>query len=369
MLVHYNPIIAQHLMQGFTNGFRIQYSGPRIARDCKNLPSALQMPDVMQAKIDKEVKAGRYLGPFDKKPYDNLINFPIAHDKTCWATQRMDFLGLGLDSVAMIIFVPREKCQKALDKIDAILRDLNGKPRHKVRVQEIASLAGLLNFLCKAVRVGRPFLSRLYFAVGNLPQHYHVSVTTEIKKDLCMWREFLSSYSCSTPFPSVWSWTNEQLEFYTDSAGSIGFGIYFQGRWTQGRWPKQFLEEVKPSIALLEFFPIVMGLYIWCDHLKDRKVVFHSDNMAVVNIVNKQYSGCKYIMALVRLFVITCLTNNITFKSQFVPGRLNDTADALSRFQMDRFWRIVGGEAQPDPTPLPKYLWPISADMLSDLPY
>ncbi len=527
MLSSYKPQIARELIEGFSRGFRLSYEGPRESRDCKNLPSALKMPTLMKEKIDKEVTAGRYLGPFDRKPFDNLIcspmglvpkhepgefrpimhlswpkggsindyidpavckvqyksfdhavqlvvsqgrgaymartdlksafrgvpvnpddwpllgiqfqgqyyvdiclpfgcsiscaifekfstfldwyvqkatgnplshylddfffcnimkqicnrdmstffdvckdvNFPVAMDKTFWAAQFMVFLGLGLDSVAQMIVVPEEKRIKALNMIFALLFDQQGKPRHKAKVHEIASLAGLLNFLCRAVKPGRAFLDRLYGAVGGLPQHYHVSITVEVKKDLHMWREFLTNFSGSTPFPSKWKWEADQLEFYTDSAGSIGFGVFFEGKWAQGAWPKEFLRQAKPSIALLEFFPIVVGVYLWGDHLKDRRVVFNSDNMAVVNIINTQSSSCPLIMALVRVFVICCLTNNTSFKAKFIRGKSNEIADAISRFQMQRFWRLVGDNADPCPTPLPPSLWPISLDMLKTLPY
>jgi hypothetical protein len=42
------------------------------------------------------------------------------------------------------------------------------------------------------------------------------------------------------------------------------------------------------QIAIKELFPIVLSLEIWGDHLKNGKIMFHSDNMAVVEIINKQ---------------------------------------------------------------------------------
>ena len=76
-------------------------------------------------------------------------------------------------------------------------------------------------------------------------------------------------------------WTdNSALRFYTDAAGSIGFGIYFAGKWAQGRWPPHVLEK-KYSIAFLEFRPIVVGVQVWGEHIANQKVMFCSNNQSV----------------------------------------------------------------------------------------
>jgi hypothetical protein len=62
------------------------------------------------------------------------------------------------------------------------------------------------------------------------------------------------------------------------------------------------------QIAIKELFPIVLSLEIWGDHLKNGKIMFHSDNMAVVEIINKQTCKDKVLMRLVRRLVIAALT-------------------------------------------------------------
>jgi hypothetical protein len=66
------------LKEGLTNGFRLQYSRPRISVFCKNLISAFEHPHVLQDKIDKEVLEGRMAGPFDYPPVHNLHVSPIG---------------------------------------------------------------------------------------------------------------------------------------------------------------------------------------------------------------------------------------------------------------------------------------------------
>jgi hypothetical protein len=61
-------------------------------------------------------------------------------------------------------------------------------------------------------------------------------------------------------------WTsNETVEFYTDSAGmsNRGLGIYFQQKWAQTCWPKDWIDnQLLADITFLEMFPIVVAINI-----------------------------------------------------------------------------------------------------------
>lgn len=61
-------------------------------------------------------------------------------------------------------------------------------------------------------------------------------------------------------------------------------------------------------------------------------------------------------MVLLRRLVLLCLYGNITFTAKFVPRLNNNTADALSHFQEDRFL-LLAPEANLDPDPFPEDLW------------
>ena len=61
-------------------------------------------------------------------------------------------------------------------------------------------------------------------------------------------------------------------------------------------------------------------------------------------------------MKLVRFLVLQCLKNNIKLSARHVPGKKNDVADSLSRFQMTRFWEVAP-TAEREPTAVPRFLW------------
>ncbi len=73
-----NKSAAKILKEGFTNGFRLGYTGNRDCRDSPNLKSIAQKPEAAIEKIHKEVSLGSIAGPFTSRPIDNLIISPIG---------------------------------------------------------------------------------------------------------------------------------------------------------------------------------------------------------------------------------------------------------------------------------------------------
>ncbi len=98
---------------------------------------------------------------------------------------------------------------------------------------------------------------------------------------------------------------------------------------------------------------MIVAVLCWGPLLANGQVLFRTDNLAVVHIINGQTSQCNRIMHLVRLFVLHCLRYNIVFRAEHISGFTNVLADSLSRFQMERF-RAAAPEADSNMTPLPE---------------
>ena len=501
---------TQVLFEGFTTGFRLGYTGPRVSTSARNLVSARQNKEVLQGKIDRELHLGRIAGPFPSPPFPNLrcspiglvpkqtpgefrlihnlssplgdsvndhidpakatvsytsfddavelvsslgpgalmaksdiksafrllpvhpddydllgfsfngafyydkcmpmgcsiscatferfstfleyctrkvsntphilhylddfffagrgqsnecahaltsfivvcrdFGVPLASDKTVGPATSLDFLGLTIDTVAQQIQVPSAKVLAILAKLDCTLT------KRKVTLRELQSLLGSLNFVCKAIRPGRAFLRRLFHLTSGIQKpHHRIRISSGARADMLAWREFLFHFNGSVMFPrGVW-YSSSNLHLYTDASQQLGFGAFFKGSWTQGMWPLRW-RSLKLSIAFLELFPITLALRLWGPALRNQRVILWCDNEAVVAIINSQTSGCPRIMKLVRMFVVLCLKLNIHFKARHVPGNDNGIADALSRFQMERFRRLAPA-ADPVMTPLPADLW------------
>ena len=78
-LSNYPDEKKKYLVNGFRHGFDIGYRGPRQRCSVSdNIPIRIGLKLDMWNKIMKEVKLGRYAGPFDKIPYKYYIQSPIG---------------------------------------------------------------------------------------------------------------------------------------------------------------------------------------------------------------------------------------------------------------------------------------------------
>ncbi|KAJ1152619.1 hypothetical protein NDU88_005394 [Pleurodeles waltl] len=249
---------------------------------------------------------------------------------------------------AVTVRLPREKVQQLVSSLEEAVK----KPKLELRWAQ--SLLVHLNFAFKVVRVGRAFCRRLRFAMrGAVLPHHHVRLRASVKEDLRMWIGFLQEFNGVTMLvdDSDWFW---QIQIFSDASGAHGFGLFWDGHWAAERWPLSW-RKAKHSIAFLEFFPLV-ALSIWGSTFANRNVVFNVDNQSVVNLVNSQRARDEKVLKLLRVFLLKCLTFNVIFKAKYVPGVNNDVADALSRFQWQRFCGLAPG-ADVLKTAVPGELW------------
>lgn len=501
------------ILDGFQNGFSLQYSGPRVAFDTKNLKSAKELPQIVQEKINKEITERRVAGPFPERPIEMLrispiglvpkktpgefrlihhlsyphgfsvndfidprltsvqytsfdeavfmlqelgpncklckmdlknafrllpvnpndfqllgfkfndqfyfdkslpfgcaischcfekfatflefavkrrmdsgkllhylddflggdtshtacerlmqvfrnfmaeLNVPLAEEKTEGPTEVLCFLGLELDSIQMVVRIPKEKQDELLHKIEFVLS------KEKVTLKQMQSLIGSLNFCCRAIIPGRPFCRRLINATCGLTKpNHHLRVTKPIRLDLQMWLNFFREHNGISAFHDRFWVSNEDVQLFTDSAAGpgCGFGIYFQGKWAHGIWPLSWRSiGLTDDITVLELFPILVALHLWGSSLRNKRIKFISDNLAVTQIINSMTSRSEKIMCLVRQLTVRCLDLNIALRSAHIEGTQNNICDALSRQMMQRF-RLLAPDADADPTPVPEYLW------------
>lgn len=128
-----------------------------------------------------------------------------------------------------------------------------------------------------------------------------------------------------------------------------------------GIWPGDWAYR---NIAILEFYPIVLSLYLWGHTMSNKHVLFFTDNNALVHVINKQSCKDKDLMFFVRKLVMACLCHNIVFKANHIPGVNNNLADALSRLQVQAF-KQMAPQMDSLPTPIPLCLQPQSFNLRS----
>ena len=149
--------------------------------------------------------------------------------------------------------------------------------------------------------------------------------------------------------------TSDLLNLYTDASGSLGFGALFQNHWCYGSWPPSW---TMYNIAVLEFFPIVLSLFLWGSAMSNRCILFFTNNEALVHVINKQSCKDQHLMFFVRKMVLICLKYNVLFKAKHIPGIHNHLADSLSCLQIRKFLQMAPASMDQSPTDIPHHLQP-----------
>ena len=274
----------------------------------------------------------------------------MAPEKTCGPATTLSFAGIELDSICSEARLPIDKIHKSTQLISEFLG------RKKVTLKEVQSLSGLLNFACSVIKPGRAFLRRLIDLTIGIRSPYHlIQLNKEVKEDLKVWLSFLTEFNGRSFFiDDVWQ-NSSKLSLYTDASGALGFGAIFGSGWCYGKWPPDW---AYCNIAILEFYPIVLSLYLWGHEMSNQCVLFFTDNEALVHVINKQSCKDKPLMRFVRKLVSICLQHNIVFKAKHIPGIYNHLADSLSRLQVLTFRRLAPAHMDQCPTEIPLNLQP-----------
>ena len=265
--------------------------------------------------------------------------------------QIINFLGLTLNFLKQVVQIPLEKVQKAITQIDYLLSTqyVNNKNlKGKVQVKSLQNMTGLLNFICRAVPCGWPFLCRLYnlqakayshHTNASHPKpkpHHKVCLDNGSQQDPLMWKQYLSDPTFQihreVKFLQLLA-GNQAPQVFTDAAGSAlpGFGCVYpeKGLWAHGRWPLSFFKHQTPSIALLELFTIVIAVEMWAPLLQGKQIHLCFDNEATVFCLNKKSSKNNECMFLICHLTLTCMQFQIYVTAQHYLGKKNILADAL----------------------------------------
>ena len=157
--------------------------------------------------------------------------------------QIINFLGLTLNFLKQVVQIPLEKVQKAITQIDYLLSTqyVNNKNlKGKVQVKSLQNMTGLLNFICRAVPCGWPFLCRLYnlqakayshHTNASHPKpkpHHKVCLDNGSRQDPLMWRQYLSDPTFQihreVKFLQLLD-SNQAPQIFADATGSALLGF------------------------------------------------------------------------------------------------------------------------------------------------
>ena len=251
----------------------------------------------------------------------STLNVPVALHKIEGPASTVTFLGVVVDTARFELRLPLDK----LTHLQDLVRAWRGKRSGSFKGFE--SLLGHLSHAATVIRQGRIFLRHLFSILKSTRSSRHfVHLDTTARADLLWWEFFLEQWNGlmffqAAPIPSS--------HIFTDASGSFGCGgVLMPSAWFQLRWPESWSEV---DIVVKELVPIVVAAAIWGRHWSRSHVCFHSDNMAVVAILQSSSPRGELVLHLIRCLYFYAAIYQFDYSAEHVPGVLNVAADALSR--------------------------------------
>ena len=109
-----------------------------------------------------------------------------------------------------------------------------------------------------------------------------------------------------------------------------------------------------PCIEYLEIFALAVGVELWINHdsLRNKRMILFCNNMSVVDMINQSSSSCPNCMVLIRRIVLLNSFHNVRVFAMHIRSAKDILADALSRNQMQRFWRHAPPDMRTQPETL-----------------
>ena len=276
------------------------------------------------------------------------LGVPLAEKKTEGPTTKLTFLGVQIDTVRAEAAIPQEKVDRYRET------EKNALKEPQITLKELKSLLGKLQHTCCVILAGRCFLRRLYnLTIGHTQPKAKIYLPPWAKEDLELWLRFLQEHNGRNLYLFLPASPGDTLHIHTDSALG-GYGGTHQNHYITGTFPAQFRSL---NIAVLELYPIVVLLTILAPSLANHRVTAHTDNQALVFVINDKTSKDPKIMHLLRPLVLTLLKHNICLVSLHIPGKNNTVCDTLSRRQVSQAFLEQHG-LDPRPLPVPQSLLP-----------
>lgn len=262
------------------------------------------------------------------------------------------FVGILIDTDAMQLRLDPERLRE--------IRTLIGEwlARTHCTVKELQKLIGKLSYASKMVHAARSFTRRLIDALRSATRAGQdtLRITPAFTADLQWWHRFAAAWNGVGMFYDEEWVSAASLHMHTDASG-LGYGAVFDRDWMCERWSSDHLHIAARtgalSVSWLEMYALLSACTTFAGRLKQKRIIFHCDNAAVVDILHAGVCRDADIMDLVRALLFVASTHNFAFRVAHVPGVDNTAADLLSRMQVSRF-RTLHPNCNPTPTtPLP----------------
>ena len=246
-------------------------------------------------------------------------------------------LGIQVDTVNKTLSIPQEKLQE----IKTVCKAWTHKK--VVTKQQYQSLLGSLLYITKCIKPARIFLNRMLQVLRAHHNSHRFTLQSEFFQDLCWFNTFLDQYNGVTYFDN----RTPQYVVHLDASLS-GMGATFANMVYTLPIPCQFRHL---HITQLEMLNVVVALKVWASAWADKVIDIKCDNLAVVEVLTSGKTKDTFLATCARNVWLICAIFNIHIRVTHIPGKMNNIADLLSR------WQITNDPLTRLHQLLPQFIW------------
>ena len=258
----------------------------------------------------------------------------LISPKSCLIPARSrEFLGMSIDSHRLELRVPREKMRKFRQ---VVRQSLRLDDQHRLTLRQLAGVIGKIQAMSPAVSPARLWSRHLLFAKNRAlasstdrrtAWNKTVRLSADSRTELEKWEHLLEQWNGKSFLPP------KARHVVTTDASSFGWGGWMGKEDVQGFWTRA---EAKRSSNKRELHTPVMVVQALRHKLCGSTVEVRTDNLTTMAYINHQGGRDPALTELVRPLWDWALRTRTTLFATYIPGKVNDRADKLSRRKRDR---------------------------------
>lgn len=247
------------------------------------------------------------------------MGLPIAYNKLQAPTLEIKYLGVCIDIIQRQIAIPVAKIEDFLGTIHTLLASKT------ITKRQLQSLVGKVNFMGKAVKPARLFMSRILETLRQNHNNQLINIDTHMIADLRWFRKFLSKYNGR----SIMHTAHIHKTIYADSC-LTGGGATDMAQYYELAYPTKVATNF--HITILEALNCLIALRVLLtDADNHKRIMLCCDNLSAVYTLTSGRAKDPALAAIARAAWYVQAARDIELEVIHVPGAKMGLADALSR--------------------------------------
>jgi hypothetical protein len=244
----------------------------------------------------------------------------------------MPYLGIQFDTVTMRMSIPPDKIAEVREEVSIWMK------RTSASKKSLQQLLGRLFWVSRCIRFSRGFMGRLITQLQQMhamPDQKKLILSQGCKEDIAWWNRYLRRFNgIEMLYPT--DPLGLSLDQLLDTSALVncgdaqpnGGGAYFGAEYWSRTFPI-WLQDL--PIHIKELWVVVVSAWLWADQWKGNMVYVFSDNVAVVEVLDKERPKDPKMLELLQEFLYIVCTRGFTPIFRWVGTEENKVADFISR--------------------------------------